>query len=94
MLPQAVYQKLLHNNPRLAVSYTVLLDLTVNVATWGDDVAEFVMLNYVDGQVRYFSLHVCISCHWGIQIKVFYVHGHELCSLSRYDAVDQKFDSD
>ncbi len=64
------------------------------MAIWGDNVAEFIMLDDIVGQVQYFQSHVFISRHRGIQVKVFYVYGHELLSLGGYDAVDQKFDDE
>jgi hypothetical protein len=94
VLLQAVRQQLLRNNPRLRQAIHSLLDLAVDVAIWSGNVAEFVMLYYIVGHVQYLQLHAFISCHWGIQIKVFYVHGHEFCSLGRYDAVDQQFDGE
>ncbi len=94
VLLQAVRQQLLCNNPHLRQAIHSLLDLAVDVAIWSDDVAEFVMLYFNVGHVQYLQSHVFISHLWGIQIKVFYVHGHELCSLGRYDAVDQQFDGE
>jgi hypothetical protein len=58
------------------------------------DVTEFVEVNDVVENVRKFESHKFWALHWGVEIKILDVDGHELGIFGRNDTVEEYFDGD
>ena len=76
--PESLFQEFLCNYTCLREPIHSLLDALVHIPIMCY-VPEFVEVNDVARYVRQFLLHTFWAFHWSIEIKIFYVNGHELC---------------
>ena len=75
---ESLFQEFLCNYSCLREPIHSLLDPHVHIPIMCY-VPEFVEVNDVARYVRQFLLHTFRAFHWSIEIKIFYVNGHELC---------------